>query len=125
MEGNRISSTEAGNPEVSEKPQINPAIILWGFVSLAFAILACVVNTSAMVLSAGFFAKLIAVIVGAALGLGGALIGDALRKFAHPDAVYTTGGFFLLIWIKVFWKIGPQVIGMGIGVVLGMSLVLK
>ena len=39
----------------------------------------------------------------------GTLLGDAIRKFAHPDAVYT-GGILNLIWIKVFWLMGPQVI---------------
>ena len=53
------------------------------------------------------------------------LIGDAIRKFAHPDAVFTGGGMLSLIWIKVFWKVGPQVIGLFIGVMLGCALVLR
>lgn len=105
--------------------QINGAIIGWGVTSLALAIVMVVYNTAAMVLSAGFFAKLFAVIVGTVLGLIGALIGDAIRKFAHPDAVWTSGGFFSLIGIKLFWLLGPQLIGLAIGVATGCTIVLR
>ena len=99
--------------------------VIWGIAALILAILACTFNNSSMVLRAGFFAKLFAVIAGTILGTGGALIGDAIRKFAHPDAVFTGGGMLSLIWIKVFWKVGPQVIGLFIGVMLGCALVLR
>lgn len=104
---------------------VSPALIGWGLASVVFSILCIVFNTSAMVLGASFSLKLLAVIVGSILGLIGALIGDAIRKFAHPDAVYTHGGIFSLIWIKVFWRLGPQVIGLVVGVALGCSLVLR
>ena len=98
---------------------------IWGIAAFILAILMCTHNNSAMVLSAGFFAKLFAVIVGTAGGTAGALLGDAIRKAAHPDAVFTTGGLLSLLWIKVFWKVGPQVIGLVLGVGLGVSLVLR
>ncbi|MOA42174.1 hypothetical protein D3C78_1642030 [compost metagenome] len=78
-----------------------------------------------MVLGAGFFAKCVAVVAGSVLGWGGAMIGDAIRRFAHPDAVFTNGGILQLVWIKIFWALGPQVIGLFIGVALGASLVLR
>ena len=122
MEGNNQNSDII--EEASDGFAISQSVILWGIAALVLAIIMCTFNNSPMVLRAGFFAKFFAVIVGTALGLGGALIGDALRKFAHPDSVYTNGGFFQLIWIKVFWVCGPQVIGLGIGVALGCSIVL-
>lgn len=122
MEGNNQNSDTI--EEASDGFAISQSVILWGIAALVLAIIMCTFNNSPMVLRAGFFAKFFAVIVGTALGLGGALIGDALRKFAHPDSVYTNGGFFQLIWIKVFWVCGPQVIGLGIGVALGCSIVL-
>lgn len=105
--------------------KVDRVIWLWGGLAFGIAIIACTFNNSQMVLQAGFFAKLFAVIVGTGLGLGGALIGDAIRKFAHPDAVFTSGGIFQLLWIKVFWRIGPQVIGLLLGVMLGCSMVLR
>lgn len=123
MEGNNQNSDTID--ESSGSFAVSQTVILWGGAALVLAIIMCTFNNSAMVLRAGFFAKSIAVILGAVLGLAGALIGDALRKFAHPDSVYTNGGFFQLIWIKVFWACGPQVIGLGIGVALGCSIVLK
>lgn len=99
--------------------------VIWGVAAFILAILSCTFNSSPMVLSAGFFAKLFAVIVGTAIGTAGALIGDSIRKFAHPDAVFTSGGMLSMIWIKVFWKVGPQIIGLVIGVMLGCGLVLR
>lgn len=123
MEGNNQNSDTID--ESSGGFAVSQTVILWGIAALVLAILGCTFNTSPMVLRAGFFAKFFAVVLGTGLGLAGALLGDALRKFAHPDSVYTNGGFFQLIWIKVFWTCGPQVIGLGIGVALGCSLILK
>ncbi len=103
----------------------NPALIGWGIAALVLGIIAVTFNTSAMVLGAGFLAKCFAVIVGTFLGWISALVGDAIRKFAHPDAVYTSGGLLSLLWIKIFWRIGPQVIGLLGGVMLGCALVLS
>ncbi len=105
--------------------RVERTMLIWAGLALALAILMCTVNSSALVLRAGFFLKLIAIVVGAVLGLVGAVLGDAIRKFAQPDAVFTSGGMLQLIWVKVFWRIGPQVIGLVLGVALGTSLVLK
>jgi hypothetical protein len=69
-------------------------------------------------------AKVFAILVGTGLGALGALIGNALRKAVHPDAVWTTGGFWALMWVKVFWKWGPQTIGMAAGTFIGIALVI-
>lgn len=105
--------------------RVERTMLVWAGLAFALAILMCTVNSSALVLRAGFFLKLIAIVVGAVLGLVGAVLGDAIRKFAQPDAVFTSGGMLQLIWVKVFWRIGPQVIGLALGVALGTSLVLK
>jgi hypothetical protein len=60
----------------------------------------------------GFGVVSLAIIFGT---LGG-VIGDALRRWAHPDAQVIGGGFFEIIGQKIFWAIGPQVIGCGIGI---------
>ena len=105
--------------------RVERTVAIWAGLAVIVAILMCTVNSSAMVLRAGFFLKLMAIVVGAVLGLVGAVLGDAIRKFAQPDAVFTLGGMLQLIWVKVFWRIGPQVIGLVLGVALGTSLVLK
>lgn len=105
--------------------RVERTVAIWAGLAVIVAILMCTVNSSAMVLRAGFFLKLMAIVVGAVLGLVGAVLGDAIRKFAQPDAVFTLGGMLQLIWVKVFWKVGPQVIGLVLGVALGTSLVLK
>jgi hypothetical protein len=104
---------------------VNHAVIGWGIAAVVFAIVCVTINNSAMVLGASFFMKCLAAIVGALTGWIGALIGDAIRKVAHPDAVYTHGGMLSLIWIKLFWAFGPQIIGLVIGGALGCGLVLR
>jgi hypothetical protein len=109
------------------RPPLNKAlkksVIIWGCISIALALFMVTSNTSAMVLGASFWSKSFAFLVGSVLGLAGALIGDAIRKFAAPDMVFTSG-MGSLIWQKVFWLIGPQTIGCIIGIALGASLVL-
>lgn len=125
MESHNANKQDMHSQDEDGAFPINPAIIGWAVAALIVAIISVTYNNSAMVLAASFFAKCIAVLVGTALGTLGALLGDAVRKFAHPDAVYTTGGMLSLIWIKVFWAVGPQVIGVICGVMLGASLVLR
>ena len=105
--------------------RVERTVVIWAGLAVVLAILMCTGNSSALVLRAGFFVKLVAIVVGAVLGLVGAVLGDAIRKFAQPDTVFTSGGMLQLIWVKVFWRIGPQVIGLVLGVALGTSLVLK
>jgi hypothetical protein len=124
MESNENLTNNDDHDAEGSGPEINGAIIGWGIVALVLAILMCTFNNSAMVLGASFGAKFLAVIVGSVFGWVGALIGDAIRKFAHPDAVLTQGGMFHLIGIKLFWLCGPQLVGLGLGVALGCSLVL-
>lgn len=113
------------NEEDSGAASISPAMIGWGVAAAVLAILSVTFNSSPMVLGAGWFAKCMAVLVGAFLGWLGALAGNAIRKFAHPDAVFTSGGVLSLIWIKVFWALGPQLIGLCVGVFFGCAMVLR
>lgn len=106
-------------------PSISPAIIGWPIAAFVLSILLVTFNSAPMVLVAGFFVKTFAVIVGTVLGGAGALIGDAIRKFAMPDGVFTTGGMMQLIWVRVFWAIGPQVIGLIAGSAIGCGIVLS
>jgi hypothetical protein len=98
---------------------------LWGTVSLVLALLIIWGNTAPSVLRAGFFMKTLAVLVATGLGATGAVIGDALRKFTRPDAFYTSGGMGQILWLKLFWMCGPQLIGLCIGVVMGFGFVLR
>ncbi|WLH29435.1 hypothetical protein PSH70_24915 [Pseudomonas fluorescens] len=104
---------------------ISPAMVGWGVAAAVLAIVSVTFNSSPMALGAGWFSKCLAVMVGAFLGWLGALAGDAIRKFAHPDAVLTNGGILSLIWIKVFWAVGPQVLGLCVGVFFGGAMVLR
>ncbi len=57
-------------------------------------------------------------------GLIGGGIGNALRKFACPDLFFTKGGMSGIIRLKLFWMVGPQLIGGGIGWLVGIHLLM-
>jgi hypothetical protein len=116
-----LASTQDRSRNIST---VNPSIMLWGGGALALAIFAIVFNTSAIVLGASLLAKIFSVVVATALGTVGALFGNAIRKFAQPDAVFTRGGIGSLIWLRLFWSVGPQCIGLFAGVFIGIGMVL-
>lgn len=73
----------------------------------------------------GFFGNLLFFILGSGLGYLGALVGDMLRKFVMPEFVFTSGGFGQLFKTKLFWLIGPQCIGIIVGVFTGRNIIEK
>lgn len=124
MENNQNTAHDGEELQPSV-PRIIKVATGWGIAAIAISIVVCTYNNSAMVLGASSGAKFLAIIVGSILGLVGAVAGDAIRNFALPDAVFTSGGIGQIIWTKLFWLCGPQLIGLGIGVVFGCTLVLR
>lgn len=119
-----IATTDtAPNATTDSAPQ--KSTIIWAILSLIVAIFFVTNNTSPIVLGAGFFMKSLACLVGALTGWIGALLGDAIRKFAAPDAMFTSGGMGSIIKMKLFWLIGPQLVGLIFGALLGITLVLN
>lgn len=128
MEQNNLDRPDPRDDDddyIDDSFPVSVKVLGWALAAFAFAIFAVTFNNSGMVLRAGFFAKAFAVVVGTLLGWGGAMLGDAICRFARPSAVFTSGGFFSLVFTKLFWIAGPQVIGLIIGVMVGMSQVLS
>ncbi|MDF1649725.1 hypothetical protein, partial [Pseudomonas aeruginosa] len=50
---------------------------------------------------------------------------DGLTTTASPDAFYTSGGMTSIVWTKLFWICGPQIIGLLAGVFIGITIVLR
>jgi len=46
-------------------------------------------------------------------------IGKAVRDFALPERVYVSGGMTEIIQTKLFWKMVPQIVGLGCGAAVG------
>lgn len=93
--------------------------------SIGFSIFVIVVNDAPMVTHSGWFTKLLAFVAGSIMGVVGYNIGDAMRRFVMPDAVFTSGGFFTLMGTKLFWKFGPQLIGLAAGVFVMEAIIFK
>lgn len=100
-------------------------LLTWGAVSFVFAALFTFNNNSAMVLMASGLLKVVAVLVGTATGTLGAWIGEAIRRYALPDGFFTDGGMTSILKTKLFWAVGPQFIGMFLGMSIGAAIVLK
>ncbi|VFS47138.1 hypothetical protein [Budvicia aquatica] len=120
-----MENNDSLNSQDDEDFSLPTMWLVWAVVAVVVSIVMCVYNVSAMVLGASIWAKTLAVIVGAILGWIGAIIGQGIRNFAHPDIVFTHGGLFSLVGIKLFWLCGPQLIGLVFGVALGMALILN
>ncbi|MCV0437432.1 MAG: hypothetical protein K5880_02285 [Hydrogenophaga sp.] len=99
--------------------------LIWGSVAFAIGSFMMIFNEAPRVLLASFFTKAFAVLLGTALGIVGAAIGESIRRFALPSGFFTTGGMTSIIKTKLFWMIGPQFIGMFIGMGLGIGFVMR
>ena len=62
----------------------------------------------------GFWGGVSTLIFGTLFTGLGVLLGDGFRRFARPDVVIGTDGIDLFRQ-KVFWRIGPQLIGWIVG----------
>ena len=118
MEGN-ISNQEQ-NPEQAKSCG---AAIIYGIIAFVISLLfALEYKIPEVTTFRRTTVVILAVIVGMPLGTIGGAIGDALRKAAHPDAILTTGGMTDILKTKLFWAIGPQLIGVCIGSFIGAQL---
>ncbi len=107
---------------MSESNERNPMQILYVILCLLFAILCAVVKYDGY--SVGFFARVCIFIFCFIGSYIGALIGDFLRRLALPDSFFTSGGMIDILKTKLFWAIGPQVIGIFIGGIIVGSIIL-
>lgn len=103
----------------------NGAALIWALAAVVLAVVFVTINNAPIVVRAGLMTKVFAVLAGTVLGTVFALIGDGIRRYARPDMIVTNGGLFSLVGTKLFWQVGPQLIGLIAGVALGESLVLK
>jgi hypothetical protein len=117
------STAEQANNQSDEPMQTST--MLWGIAAIGLSILMLTFNNAHMVVTASFLSKFFAFFVGTLGGWLGVFIGDAIRQFALPDSFYTSGGMGSIIKTKLFWAIGPQLIGLCIGVAMGISIVLS
>lgn len=87
--------------------------MLWFLISGGFAFwmisLPAFVNVNMAITATSF------IIITLCCGTG-AFIGNLIRKFTIPDGFVTSGGMSAIFYFKMFWLIGPQCIGFGIGV---------
>ncbi len=104
---------------------LKQSAIVWSIAAATVSIFTCFFTHSVPVEVASVFMKILAALAGTIAGVVCALIGDALRRAVHPDVVITNGGFFSLLGTKLFWAVGPQLVGLGIGVFFAIAIVLR
>jgi hypothetical protein len=81
--------------------------ITWFVVSLVFSITIVTMTTGTF----GFFRPFFFILLSIILAPLAAVLGNAIRKFSQPDTVVAGPGIGTYILTKLFWKIGPQLIG--------------
>ncbi len=98
---------------------------VFGVLSLALSIMFGYYAGSYFLSAPGFWTRailiVIAIVAGTPLGVAGATIGDAFRRAACPDQI-KEDSFLKALQTNLYWAIGPQLIGMFIGVAVGTSL---
>lgn len=53
-------------------------------------------------------------------GIIGGVAGNMIRKFALPTSFYTREGILGILWVKLFWILGPQLVGIAAGSIAGV-----
>lgn len=77
--------------------------IIWLIISFIFiGSFIFFISSGPYVVRAGFFMKLLSVFAGTIAGFIGAMVGDLIRRFALPDAIFTTGGLSSIVGTKLF-----------------------
>ena len=115
---------ENKNLKEDQQAQACGTVFIWAILALIISII--VGANIEIPESTGFRRTVIvicSIIFGTPLGAIGGAIGDGLRKIAHPDAIFTTGGMGSILWAKIFWAIGPQVIGTVVGTLIGAGTI--
>ncbi|AWM80585.1 hypothetical protein DKL61_09595 [Gammaproteobacteria bacterium ESL0073] len=99
---NELSNHVTKTPSQAINQELIGALIIWGIAAFAFAFLGTIFNKSPQVLGASFIMKSFSVLLGTGLGVIGALLGRAINQFVRPDFIQTQGGFFQILWVKLF-----------------------
>lgn len=94
-------------------------IVGWGIVTFVWVILICM-SYPPLKLSASFSTKVGVVVLGTLLGSIGALIGHFIKVTYVTNAPIHKNSS---IWSKLFWWIGPQIIGIYIGLVVTIAII--
>lgn len=100
----------------------NTKLTPWTLFYIALSIIVGIFAAKSMQGNFGFMARFFAFFLGTILAYVGTFIGDILRKIAAPDAFFSSSMMDTLK-TKLFWFIGPQVIGALIGGGCGVGLI--
>eukprot|EP00831_Metopus_contortus_P018442 TRINITY_DN1786_c0_g1_i1.p1 TRINITY_DN1786_c0_g1~~TRINITY_DN1786_c0_g1_i1.p1 ORF type:complete len:323 (-),score=47.12 TRINITY_DN1786_c0_g1_i1:2631-3551(-) len=105
----------------SEKKKRNPSRITYTIVAI---IVSGLIGLGMADEITGFWAKTLIVVVsliaGTPCGILGGIIGGFIGNIARPDMIFTTGGAYEILKAKIFWAVGPQLIGVAIGALIGV-----
>jgi len=105
-------------------PKLKQQALLWAVLSLAWSIFLAYANSHRTLAGLSFIVVALVTLAGTVGGTLGALIGLWVRNALQPDFVITDGRASSIAKNKLFWWIGPQLIGFGLGSVFLFSLVL-
>lgn len=95
--------------------------VYWGISAIVIAVLVYKGNFHPHP-TIGIFTKILIVAFGTVGSQIGVKIGRVVRDFTMPSGFLTTGGLTDIAKTKIFWAIGPQLIGWFLGLLVGAGI---
>lgn len=114
MEGKQIESSE-------ETAGVDNSTALYLTIAIIVALLVVIFGNTKHGYNPGFIARVFMFFLGSAGGFLGMKVGRAIRDAIIPDFVLTQGATGL-IKARLFWAMGPQAIGLFVGMAAGMLI---
>lgn len=104
-------------------PKLKQQAVIWAVLALAFSVFGVYANLHRSFAGSSVFILVLAVIAGTVGGTLGALIGLWVRNILQPDFVITDGRVSSIAKTKLYWWIGPQLIGFFAGSLVLIAIV--
>ncbi|VVE51843.1 hypothetical protein [Pandoraea anhela] len=116
-----VENNDSQEPASTQPRRNRTARWIWAIVCAVVAFFAVSVYLSPK--SHAFPLKYLCLwIAGSILGYIGVRLGDGVRRIMQPDVLVTSARVSDAIWTRICWAIGPQIVGLYLGTVVGTSI---
>ncbi|VVE75918.1 hypothetical protein PCA31118_05093 [Pandoraea captiosa] len=116
-----IESNNSHEPNPQQPRGSRTARWIWAIVCVVVAFFAASVYLPHQ--AHAFVLKFLSLwIAGSMLGHVGVRLGDGVQRIIQPDILVTSARISDVMWTRICWAIGPQIVGLYVGAVVGTSI---